>query len=528
MSLQPNQIPVPGSKREPYRNAKAVGALNPDERLEVTIVLKRRQPLDQEALLKPYDAQSNGVSRRAVMSREQFASSLSAAPDDLAKIEKFAKEHHLSVVRSDLNRRSVVLAGTVADCNAAFGVDLQHFEYDEGTYRGRTGDVHIPSDLTDIVEAVLGLDNRPQARLHLRAHAGPRALTPLEVARLYNTPTGLDGSGQCIAIIELGGGYRPADLNAYFSQLGINPPPSVVAVSVDGAKNSPGVDADGEVMLDIEVAAAIAPKAKIAVYFAPNTDSGFLNALTKATHDDFFNPSVISISWGSSEKNWTAQAMDAFNSALADAAKLGVTVCVAAGDNGSSDGVSDGKDHVDFPASSPFALGCGGTRLIGSGGTITSETVWDDDPKSSATGGGISSYFPRPAYQQPLSASIAKRGVPDVSGNADPETGYIVRVDGSSTVIGGTSAVAPLWAGFIALWNQASGGRVGFLNPLFYSPNGSKAFHDITVGNNGTFQAGPGWDACTGWGSPNVRKILELVSPSKAKPPVAAEDPVAV
>ncbi len=288
----------------------------------------------------------------------------------------------------------------------------------------------------------------------------------------------------------------------------------MAAVSVDGAKNHPGTasGADGEVMLDIEIAAAVAPRATIVVYFGPNTDSGFLNAITKAVHDSHYNPSVISISWGGPETDWTAQALDAFNSALADAAALGVTVCVAAGDNGSTDGLTDGEDHVDFPASSPFALACGGTRLIASGGQIVSETVWNNNPRTSATGGGVSDHFERPGYQQPLGGSIARRGLPDVAGNADPQTGYIVRVDGRSEVIGGTSAVAPLWAGFVALWNQAAGRRVGLLNPLLYSSAGSQAFRDITQGNNGGFQAAASWDPCTGWGSPDVAKLTALLA----------------
>jgi kumamolisin len=272
-------------------------------------------------------------------------------------------------------------------------------------------------------------------------------------------------------------------------------------------------------MLDIEVAAAVAPKAKIAVYFAPNTNKGFLDAITKALHDTTNKPSVISISWGSAEKNWTGQAMTAFDQAFQTAASMGVTVCCAAGDNGSGDGAGDGKQHVDFPASSPFALGCGGTKLVASGGTITNETVWNENPTNSATGGGVSDYFPVPAYQNKAGVPPSKnpgghkgRGVPDVAGDADPTTGYDVRVDGQELVIGGTSAVAPLWAGLIALMNQKIGHRVGFLNPLLYgSVVGTGSFRDITSGNNGAYSAKAGWDPCTGWGSPVGAKLLKAL-----------------
>jgi len=288
----------------------------------------------------------------------------------------------------------------------------------------------------------------------------------------------------------------------------------VTAVLVDHAHNHPtGPDgADGEVMLDIEVAAAVAPKALIAVYFAPNTDQGFLDAITRAVHDTVHKPSVVSISWGSAESNWTPQAMQQFDGAFQDAAALGVTICCAAGDNGSSDGVNDGRAHVDFPASSPHALACGGTKLVASGNSITSEVVWNEGPDS-ATGGGISDVFDLPSWQAnahvPHSANPGGRvgrGVPDVAGDADPASGYQVRVDGQDFVIGGTSAVAPLWAGLIALLNQRLGHSVGYLNPLLYG-SAAAALRSITSGDNGQYKAGPGWDPCTGLGTPDGVKL---------------------
>jgi kumamolisin len=387
----------------------------------------------------------------------------------------------------------------------------------------------VPAELADIVEGVFGIDDRPAAKPHfqrrktaagLQPHAAGGSFTPPELAKLYNFPAGLDGSGQCIGIIELGGGYRTADINAYFQSLGLAVP-NVKTVRVDNARNHPTTSdsADGEVMLDIEVAAAIAPKALIAVYFAPNTDKGFLDALTLAIHDTVNKPSVISISWGSAEANWTDQAKTSFDQALQTAAALGVTVCCASGDNGSGDGETDGKAHVDFPASSPSALGCGGTKLVASGTTITSETVWNENPTSSASGGGVSDFFPVPTYQTtsgiPPSANPddhTGRGVPDIAGDADPATGYQVRVDGQEFVIGGTSAVAPLWAGLIALMNQKLGHPVGFLNPLLYgSLAGKGGVHDITSGNNGAYSAKTGWDPCTGLGSPVGAELLHAL-----------------
>jgi kumamolisin len=423
----------------------------------------------------------------------------------------------------------LVLAGTVAQFNDAFGVELQQYSHPGGTYRGRTGPVHVPVELNGIIEAVLGLDNRPQARPHFRMKAGDArrrsrparaaatSFTPVQLAALYDFPRG-DGKGECIAIIELGGGYRPQDIQAYFAGLGLAAP-GVTAVSVDHGTNQPSGDPngpDGEVMLDIEVAGAIAPAAVIVLYFAPNTDAGFLDAVTSAIHDDARKPAVVSISWGGPESSWTQQAMSAMDQAFQAAAVMGITVCVAAGDSGSTDGVSDGSNHVDFPASSAHALACGGTSLQTSGTTIVKEVVWNDGPESGAGGGGVSTFFALPAWQQGLDATdaqgsrspLARRGVPDVSGDADPQTGYRVLVDGTSAVIGGTSAVAPLWAGLIARINALSGRPAGFVNPALYGK--PAALRDITQGNNGGFAASPGWDACTGLGSPDGAKVASI------------------
>ncbi|MBV9758361.1 MAG: S8/S53 family peptidase [Alphaproteobacteria bacterium] len=523
--------PLNGSEREPIPGALAVGKADPDERLEVTVLVRRRAAAD---LARTVQQLASGAAGAAHLRREEFAARHGADPADLAAVDAFAAAHGLVVVQKDAARRTLVLAGTVAQCNAAFGVDLQRFEHAGGSYRGRTGPIHLPQELHGIVEAVLGLDNRPQAAPRFRARnplanarwqaAGETAYTPPEVAALYGFPAGT-GAGECIALIELGGGFRKTDLEAYFARLGIARP-SVKAVSVDHGRNHPTGDPngpDGEVMLDIEVAGAIAPEARIAVYFAPNTDAGFLDAITTAVHDPTNKPSVISISWGGPESSWTSQALTAFDAAFQDAAALGITVCAASGDGGASDGASSGN-HVDFPASSPHCLGCGGTRLVASGSTIGSETVWNDGASGGATGGGISTAFALPTWQKGLHATtaagkvepLAMRGVPDVAGDADPVTGYDVQVDGRSAVIGGTSAVAPLWAGLIARINAARGAPVGLVNPRLYAD--PAALRAITQGNNGGFAASAGWNACTGLGSPNGGKVAQALS---APPPAA-------
>ena len=523
MSNQPNPrnpLALAGSDRAPLAGAREVGPANPNETVDATIRLRSRagkKPIiDPEEFTKP-------IEKRKLYSREQFAQEHGANPADIARVEKFAQEYNLKVKEKSAPRRTVILSGTVSAMNKAFGVELKRYDHPGGEYRGRTGQIHLPADLHEVVEGVFGLDNRPQAKPHFRrrhARAGARAATvnvsytPVQVATLYDYPTSVDGTGECIALVELGGGFNPTDLSNYWSQLNLSKTPTVSAVSVGNGSNSPTGDPsgpDGEVMLDIEVAGSIAPGARIVAYFAENTDAGFLNAITTAVHDTTNNPSVLSISWGGPESSWTQQAMTSMDEAFQSAAALGVTVCVAAGDNGSSDGVTtDTLNHVDFPASSPNVLACGGTTLEASGNTIASEVVWNELANNEgATGGGISDVFPLPSYQAsanvPPSANPGGRvgrGVPDVAGDADPSTGYDTLVDGQSGVIGGTSAVAPLWAGLIALINQDMGKPAGFINPLLYQNVSEDETNDITQGNNGAYSAGHGWDACTGLGSP--------------------------
>jgi len=528
-------VKLPGSEREPMPGATKTGGVDPNEQMMVTLILRPRPAGRKQPSLDKLVASGQRISR------EQLAASYGAAPADIEKVSEFAAAKGLAVAHVNVGARSVVLTGKAGDFSKAFKVNLDSYEHPGGSYRGRVGVVNIPTELSKIVRSVHGLDNRPQAEAHFRIAPDPQAnpaavsYTTLQVAQAYSFPTGLNGSGETIGIIELGGGFTQSDLNTYFSGLGISPAPSVVAVSVDGAQNQPTGDTSGpdtEVMLDIEVAGAVAPAASIVVYFAPNTDAGFLDAINQAVTDTTNKPSVISISWGGPESTWTAQSLESYNSALESASAVGVTVCVAAGDNGSSDGVNDGADHVDFPASSPYSLACGGTTLTISGGTISSEVVWNElASNEGATGGGVSTTFALPTWQSninvPTAGGFQGRGLPDVAGDADPTTGYQVQVDGSSFAVGGTSAVAPLWAGLIALFNQSLGHAVGYLNPTLYQTIAleSGTFHDITSGNNGDFSAGPGWDACTGWGSPEGAGLQTALSAGTTPTPTPTPTP---
>ncbi len=513
-SPTPGRIALPHSERNAPAGCQHLGATDPQQTLTVSIIVRRKNPLDLQAL------------GGRILSREEFDRRYAADPADFESLRQFAHVYGLAVDEqaSSLARRTLVLRGTAQALQRAFGVELHNYAPSGSAaaattpFHSFTGQVSLPESCAGIVQAVLGLDARPIARAHFRyrrnlkrdpnaasAGAQPVPFNPPQVAELYDYPTGVNGSGQTIGLVELGGGYNASDLETYFQGLGLTPP-TVVAVSVDGGTNSPGNPngADGEVALDLEVAGAIAPGARFAVYFAPNTDQGFVDAITTAIHDTANNPSVLSISWGGPESSWAQTSITALDDACQSAAALGVTITVAAGDSGSSDGVTDGQNHVDFPASSPHVLGCGGTSLIGTGTRIDSETVWNDGSQGGATGGGYSTVFPLPSWQSgKVSGSF--RGVPDVAGDADPDSGYNILVDGQQEVVGGTSAVAPLWAALIALINQQRGKPCGFVNATLYGD--PQDFHDITEGSNGAYSAGPGWDPCTGLGSPDGSEI---------------------
>jgi kumamolisin len=515
-------VPLPGSERGALPGVEPAGPIDESERIEVTLVTRRREELRLDA--------SGGPAR---ITREELRRRHGTDPADLDLVVETLSGLGLEVTGQDAGSRRVFVAGTVSALAAAFGAELTQVTspaLSNGgrvTHRYRVGSLQVPAALDGVVVALLGLDNRPQARYQSRmadpAQAGI-SYTPPQVAGIYQFPANTDGTGQTVGIIELGGGFSESDLDTYFSGLGL-PVPSVTAQGVDGATNVAGQDpngADGEVELDIEVVGSVAPGAAQVVYFAPNTDQGFIDAVTTAVQATP-TPVAVSISWGQSEDSWTAQSRTALDAAIADGAALGVTVTVAAGDNGSSDGATDGQPHVDFPASSPHALACGGTTLQADPdtGVISSETVWNDGSQGGATGGGVSDVFALPTWQAsagvPGNASGGSgRGVPDVAGNADPETGYQILVDGQQTVIGGTSAVAPLWAGLVSRLAQATGTAFGLIQEQLYAGvtagQAAPGFQDITEGNNGAFSAGPGWDACTGLGSPDGTALLDQLS----------------
>lgn len=490
------------------------------ERIRLTVVLHRANPLPEGF-------------HRTHLDHATFAERHGANHAHVADVVEWLQSVGLDVCDVLPHARRITVEGWTAKIEAAFGVETHVYsQYNVPMFRSHKEPVSLPEKLHGKVMAVLGLDTRKIARPYMRQRkpweffptgyfpweksrtatdsvtVPPGNFEPLRIAKLYGFPEPAPaGHGQAIAIVELGGALSASDVKTYFPALGIISP-STAIVSVDGARpKSDGPDgADGEVMLDFEVAGCIAPHATLVGYFANNTDQGFCDAISQAAHDQHYRPGVISISWGSAESNWTASAIQAMEAALQDAAALGITVTVASGDNGSSDGMDDGEPHVDYPASSQWVLACGGTRLVRNGNAIGSETVWNDGTRGGATGGGYSSLFPVPDWQRDVYARAngpggglsGMRGVPDVAGNADPASAYVVLVDGNWMSMGGTSACAPLYAALFTLLNQINGKRAGFVNPTLYAA--TSGIRDITEGSNGAYSAGPGWDACTGLG----------------------------
>jgi kumamolisin len=453
-------------------------------------------------------------------------------------VEHLANQNNIVVSYRSAAQRKVVVRGALGDLLNMFPADLHMFHHASGNYRGRQGHIYVPRELKNRVTGVFGFDTRKRHKSAYRFHAiaageptSHSGRFPTDFVKRYNFPTeyrgrNLDGSGQCIALVELGGGFSNSDLEIYFKAIDV-PKPRVVAVSVDRAVNHPTRfgSSDAEVMMDIECAGAAAPGAKIALYFAPSRGNGLLDAVSAAVHDSERNPGVVSISWGSNEDP-DEPSNRAFHEIFTEAAALGITICVASGDHGTA-GDSDHTDwdrkhHVDFPSADDLVLACGGTQIDEKGRDI----AWNDGQPFGgkysrggwAGGGGISDAIKRPHYQRnagiPKSIFTRKRGrgVPDIAMNAER---YFLRWQGKDRILGGTSCVAPLMAGLVARLNQAKGKNVGFLNPFLYAKAKKGVVKDVTDGTNGIYRtikgyrAKRGWDGCTGLGTPDGQRILE-------------------
>jgi kumamolisin len=514
-------VPLSNSERRRRRGSELIGPANSDEVISISVRVRRRTGGGR--LPEPI------AFARHVASRQEVSERFGADERDLASVAAFAKANGLEVVEQSIPRRTVVLCGTVGQAARAFRVNLATYETDGERYRGRDGNVHVPVQLAEIIEGVFGLDNRRMAR---RAQSPPystTALSPLEVAKLYDFPVGIDATGQTIGLIEFGNGFEIDDITEFYARFGLSAP-KLTTVEVDGITNSPKAGEDTEVTLDIDVSGTVAPGADIAVYFAPGTEQGWVDIITTAVHDTTNRPSVLSISWGWPENEtfegltWSKAAIEAVDETFKEAALLGITVLAASGDHGSGCRIGDHKAHVMYPGSDPFVISCGGTMISNINGTQFTETTWVE-PEEWVSGGGVSDIFELPPWQTGVGVPVSAngdgrvgRGIPDVAGNAAKASGYQL-VEGGEIVgpVGGTSAVAPLYAGLVVLLNAALRRPVGYLNPLLYGLADRHIFRDVADGaSNATggapgYTAGPGWDACTGFGSIDGDALLKAL-----------------
>jgi len=525
---------IKGSEHAHPKEHKYLHPTAGNEMVTVTLILRRRggQKLRE---VKDFGAGSKGTGK--ALSRAEFAATYGADPKDLAQVAAFARSNDLEVVESHRERRSVVVRGTASAINKAFAVKLRDYQSPRGKYRGHEGPASVPADLANVVEAVIGLDNRQVKAQHFSTarRKNPndppktKPLTPMQVAQLYNFPSG-NGAGQTIGIYEMqtsGGpaGYTVQDLtdtmNAFGGGLTV---PVPIDVSVDGVTNS-GVS-DGETGLDITVSSAIAQGAQIAVYFTGGTSQSILHALQSMIHPATGDPqpTILSISYGwgpddPSAKSFSDQEYKEMGELFQDAANLSITVLVSSGDSGAFV-ESKTVAQTSYPATEPWVTACGGTTIGDVSGASFDEYAWNDTGAGGpgASGGGISARFPVPVYQQGIkmpkrkSTKKAGRGVPDIAGNASENSGYVQFINGQSQPVGGTSAVAPLYAGLIAIINANLGHSVGFINPTLYSAPMGSVSRDIVSppgpANNSFgrvigYPVTVGWDACTGFGSVN-------------------------
>ena len=577
MSRPQDSAPIPGSNRAALKTAKLVGKSDAEKVIQVSIYARRNPQHAIEAASLPDQIGSQLPKKREHVTGSRFSELYGADANELEKIVGWAKQSGLKVVDSSQAHRRVIVEGRTGDIEKAFGLQLNDYEHPQlGRFRGRVGEIQVPGELAGIIQGVFGLDTRPVGHPRIRrspaasldwtagvtlagteravsaeakkaklVNKWPGTFFPGQIAALYDYPANLDGSNQNVAVFAFNGGnspdprggYKLASLKSYFESVLGGTTPVFRDVVIHGPGNDPGPDtrassnngdSTGEVMLDLCIVGALLPKAHIFVYFTEFTTQGWVDALNDAIAGAN-QISVVSISYGNPEDDphgaWTAMGVKLVNEIFQAAAAKGVTVCVASGDDGSSDEPDQSVTHVDFPASSPYVLGVGGTKLVATSGNkpaVASEVVWNEEMiGDGAGGGGVSAVFSKPAYQNGVGVPPAAnpphtigRGVPDVAAVADPLTAVVVmHVDGKKLEpIGGTSASAPLWASLIGRMNQGLSAPCGFLNPVLYQQFPSGVLRDITQGNNGAYEAGTGWDACTGLGAPGGGSLLKALS----------------
>ena len=484
--------------------SQQLGAVPADQKVSVAVSLNLRNGAELDRTIAAVN-DAHSAQYGHFLTPEQFTARFGPTTDQVNRVTDYLRAQGLSVDAVSGNHLTVDASGPAAAVQKAFGTTLANYR-DGKTNRpfyANASAPTLPADLAGVVLDVAGLNNR-QIRVHHTAvdpHAGPGGgFTPTQLKGAYDvTSTGYNGSGQTVALWEFDG-FQQSNITKYDSNYATgSPTPKVQKVS--GGSGALG-DGQVEVELDIEAVQAIAPKAAITVFEAPNTDQGEVDLANAIVASKI---SQTSISWGLSEKGRTASGIQAVDNVFKQGAAQGQSFFAASGDSGSDDN-GDGSATVDYPASDPYVTGVGGTNL-----STSTTTSWKSETAWNGSGGGTSSQFALPSFQTGVKVgSTGKRQVPDVSAQGGP-TGISVYTQGQWTSVYGTSGAAPIWAGVAAVYNQAAAAKgktgLGSANTKLYSL-AKTDFHDITSGSNGAYKAGSGFDLVTGIGTPDTAKII--------------------
>ncbi|GAA2276990.1 MULTISPECIES: S53 family peptidase [Kitasatospora] len=508
------RVALPNTVTPAVAHSQKQGDVPAAQQISVAVSLKLRNTAQLDRFLAAVN-DKHSPQYGHYLTPAQFTERFGPTQADVAQVRSYLEGQGLKVTSVSANRQVVNASGTNAQIAKAFGTHESRYvdKLEKKAFFANDGAASVPASLSGVVQGVSGLNNKTVRTTRMAKpkaatpHDTPSGVAPAQYNGAYNLDKlGTDGSGTTVALWEFDG-YSSSNLKTYDSQFGLSGP-DVSTVSVDGANydSSPG-QGQGEVELDSEIVRGVAPKAQQLVYEAPNSDQGEIDMAAQIVSEN--KVSVISISWGSCEPDTTASSMTAVDNSFKQAAAQGISVFSASGDDGSRDCTrstsGSSVQAVDFPASDPYVTGVGGTNLsVNDDNSYSSESAW------STAGGGVSTQFAQPSWQSGTGVGGGKRTVPDVSSNADPNSGFAVYTAGGWQVIGGTSAAAPLWAGYASLFNQkakaAGQSALGEANPKLYSiaggSNYGSAFHDVTTGANQDFSAGTGYDQVTGWGSP--------------------------
>lgn len=509
---------------------------NPNHKITFTLFLN---PVKTK-IPQPKDLVNLNQRKQFITTRKEFKKVHGTTKGDIVSLKKFTNKYNLQISKTKLTERWISIKGKIEDVEKALKIDILQYDFEEFIYYFHHGVMEIPKEIEHLVEAITGINKAPikerrifpmQLNLNKSMLKGT-AVHAKDFEKLYNFPEELDGSGQCIGIISLGGGYDEKILKKYFKGHGI-PMPDISWVSVDGGKNEPGANTeyDYEVYMDLEIVGSLAPGAKIVVYFAKNDKANILKAFKQAIHDNKNKPQVISMSWGTLEENFSRHEAIALNNVFKEAAHLNITLICSSGDLGSSGKVDQTGLNVQLPASSPYILAVGGTQTDVVDNKILHEDVWKQEQEMSgqkvnfSSGGGFSDFYPMPQFQKsvlPITfKKKKKRGIPDVAANASTTPGIILNVSNTIQVSMGTSASTPLWAALITRINQKLNElnlpHVGFINPFIYHDEFRPLFNQVLHGENGNYNATGGWDPCTGLGTPDGEKFLEQIIKMQSK-----------